>query len=61
MKTPYFIPADQGEEATRTSNIRKIFRESDDKARKLFERQDPNRPNGLKTPRVRPSKENDNP
>ncbi len=58
MRTPYFIPANQGEEATRTSNIRKILREADDKARKLFERHDPNRPNSIKNPRVPPSKEN---
>jgi hypothetical protein len=66
MKSPYFIPAERSERAEPDEtneesgrDLRKILRESDDKAHKAFERRDPNRPHTFrKTHSPPPAKEN---
>jgi hypothetical protein len=45
MSTPKFIPSEQKpEEGKVKKDLSKILRESDERVRELFERQDPSRP-----------------
>jgi len=62
MRTPYFVAAEQTEEMSKKSekDIRRILQESDDRARKLFERHDASRPDATKEQRGLPPEEKEN-
>jgi len=61
MRNAYFIAANQAEDEDTAkkseTDIRKKLQDSDEKAHKLFERHDPNRPNSHK--QVPPSKKDE--